>query len=160
MCRCAPSMPTASCCAMCLRAILSTSSFRARTAARRAHELWLHTCLKRSWARWAHLATAELNFAPSRAWAMYPLSARAGRHGGRYRLHALHTSAMRRTAAGITLEATVFWRDLIPQIPPPRLRIAMAAVVEMRVVGSRIGPFGIRREGPILHHPRRFHPRA
>jgi hypothetical protein len=63
---------------------------------------------------------------------------------------------MQRTAAGITLEATIFWRDLIPQIPPPRLRIAMAAVVEDE--GGRLSYWALRHPPgrPDFHHPDSF----
>jgi len=128
-------------------------------AARRAHELWLHTCFEAFLGAVGSPGYCELNFAPSRAWANVPLQRAPAGHGGRYRCT---RSTPRDAAHGpreITLEATVFWRDLIPQIPPRGCASPWLQSWKMRVVGSRIGPFGIRREGPIST-TRRFHPRA
>jgi hypothetical protein len=124
-------------------------------AARRAHELWLHTCFEAFLGAVGLPGYHEFNFAPSRAWAMYRFS--APRQGMAVVTDARAPQlAMQRTAAGITLEATIFWRDLIPQIPPPRLRIAMAAVVEDE--GGRLSYWALRHPPgrPDFHHPDSF----
>ena len=127
----------------------------AEDAARRAHELWLHTCFEAFLGAVGSPGYCELNFAPSRAWAMYRFSARREGMTVVTDARAPHL-AMQRTAAGITLDATVFWRDLIPQIPPPRLRIAMAAVVEDE--GGRLSYWALRHPPgrPDFHHPDSF----
>jgi hypothetical protein len=124
-------------------------------AARRAHELWLHTCFEAFLGAVGLPGYHEFNFAPSRAWAMYRFSAPRQGMAVVTDARAPHL-AMQRTAAGITLEATIFWRDLIPQIPPPRLRIAMAAVVEDE--GGRLSYWALRHPPgrPDFHHPDSF----
>ena len=124
-------------------------------AARRAHELWLHTCFEAFLGAVGLPGYHEFNFAPSRAWAMYRFSAPRQGMAVVTGARAPHL-AMQRTAAGITLEATIFWRDLIPQIPPPRLRIAMAAVVEDE--GGRLSYWALRHPPgrPDFHHPDSF----
>jgi hypothetical protein len=124
-------------------------------AARRAHELWLHTCFEAFLGAAGAPGYCELNFAPSRAWAMYRFSARRAGEAVITDARAPHL-ALQRTAAAITLDATVFWRDLIPQIPPPRLRIGLAAVVED--VGGRLSYWALRHPPgrPDFHHPDSF----
>ena len=124
-------------------------------AARRAHELWLHTCFEAFLGAVGLPGYHEFNFAPSRAWAMYRFSAPRQGMAVVTDARAPHL-AMQRTAAGITLEATIFWRDLIPQIPPPRLRIAMAAVVEDE--GGRLSYWALQHPPgrPDFHHPDSF----
>ena len=124
-------------------------------AARRAHELWLHTCFEAFLGAVGLPGYHEFNFAPSRAWAMYRFSAPRQGMAVVTGARAPHL-AMQRTAAGITLEATIFWRDLIPQIPPPRLRIAMAAVVEDE--GGRLSYWALQHPPgrPDFHHPDSF----
>lgn len=124
-------------------------------AQRRAHELWMHTCFEALLAVADAPGYCELNFAPSRAWAMYRFSAR--RQG-----MAVVTDArapqldMQRTAATVTLDATVFWHDLMPHAAPLRLLIAMAAVVEDE--GGRLSYWALRHPPgrPDFHHPDSF----
>jgi hypothetical protein len=124
-------------------------------AQRRAHELWLHTCFEAFLAVAGSAAYSELNFAPSRAWAMYRFSARRQGMAVITDARAPHL-ALERTAAGITLDATVFWRDLIRQASPVRLRIALAAVVEDE--GGRLSYWALRHPPgrPDFHHPDSF----
>jgi len=124
-------------------------------AARRAHELWLHTCFEAFLAVKGSAGYCELNFAPSRAWAMYRFSARRQGMAVITDARAPHL-ALERTAAGITLDATVFWRDLIPQASPLRLRLALAAVVEDE--GGRLSYWAPRHPPgrPDFHHPDSF----
>jgi hypothetical protein len=127
----------------------------AEDAARRAHELWLHTCFEAFLAVAGSPGYCELNFAPSRAWAMYRFSGRRQGMTVVSDARAPHL-AVERTAGGVTLDATVFWRDLIPQSPPLRLRIAMAAVVEDE--GGRLSYWALRHAPgkPDFHHPDSF----
>jgi hypothetical protein len=127
----------------------------AEDAARRAHELWMHTCFEAFLAVAGSPGYCELNFAPSRAWAMYRFSAHRQGMAVVTDARAPHL-AMQRTAAGITLDATVFWRDLIPHAAPLRLRIAMAAVVEDE--GGRLSYWALRHPPgkPDFHHPDSF----
>lgn len=124
-------------------------------AARRSHELWLHTCFEAFLGAVGESGYCELNFAPSRAWAMYRFSARRQGMAVITDARAPHLAVVR-TAAGVTLDATVFWRDLIPQIPPPRLRVAMTAVVED--AGGRLSYWALRHPPgrPDFHHPDSF----
>jgi len=63
---------------------------------------------------------------------------------------------MQRTAATVTLDATVFWHDLMPHAAPLRLLIAMAAVVEDE--GGRLSYWALRHPPgkPDFHHPDSF----
>jgi hypothetical protein len=127
----------------------------AEDAQRRAHELWLHTSFEAFLTVAGSSAYCELNFAPSRAWAMYRFSAR--RQGMTVVSDARAPQlAVERTAAGITLDATVFWRDLIQKSSPVRLRIALAAVVEDE--GGRLSYWALRHAPgrPDFHHPDSF----
>jgi hypothetical protein len=127
----------------------------AEDAARRAHELWLHTCFEAFLMVAGSQGYCELNFAPSRAWAMYRFSARRQGMAVVTEARAPHL-ALQRTAASITLDATVFWRDLIPEPSPLKLRIAMAAVVEDE--GGRLSYWALRHPPgrPDFHHPDSF----
>jgi hypothetical protein len=127
----------------------------AEDAARRAHELWLHTCFEAFLAVAGSNGYCELNFAPSRAWAMYRFSEHRQGTTVLSDARAPHL-AVERTAGSVTLDATVYWRDLIPQSPPVRLRIAIAAVVEDE--GGRLSYWALRHAPgrPDFHHPDSF----
>jgi hypothetical protein len=123
--------------------------------AQRAHELWMHTCFEAFVSVAGTAGYCELNFAPSRAWAMYRFSAR--RQGMTVICDARAPEiAMRRTAAGLTLAATVSWRDLLRMAPPLTLRIAVAAVLEDE--GGRLSYWALRHPPgkPDFHHPDSF----
>jgi len=124
-------------------------------AQHRAHELWMHTCFEAFLAVAGEPGYCELNFAPSRAWAMYRFSAHRQGMAVATDARAPHL-ALVRTAAGITLDATVFWHDLIRRATPLRLRIAMAAVVEDE--GGRLSYWALRHPPgkPDFHHPDSF----
>jgi len=123
--------------------------------AHRGHELWRHTCFETFVSVAGTAGYCELNFAPSRAWAMYRFSAR--REGMTVITDARAPEiAVRRTAAGLTLAATVFWRDLIRLALPLTLRIAAAAVLEDE--GGRLSYWALRHPPgkPDFHHPDGF----
>jgi hypothetical protein len=123
--------------------------------AHRAHELWAHSCFETFVSVAGTAGYCELNFAPSHAWAMYRFSAR--REGMTVITDARAPEiAVRRTAAELTLAATVFWRDLIRMAPPLTLRIAAAAVLEDE--GGRLSYWALRHPPgkPDFHHPDGF----
>jgi hypothetical protein len=101
----------------------------AEGASQRAHELWRHTCFEAFIGETGAPSYCELNFAPSRAWAMYRFSAR------RQGMLAITDSrapeiTVRYTDAGLALEACVFLHDLIPPRATQRLHLGLAAVLE------------------------------
>jgi hypothetical protein len=127
----------------------------AEHAAHRGQELWMHTCFETFMSVAGVAGYCELNFAPSRAWAMYRFSAR--RQGMTVVTDARAPEiTVQRTAAGLTLAATVFWRDLIRTAPPLTLRIAAAAVLEDE--GGRLSYWALRHPPgrPDFHHPDSF----
>ena len=114
-----------------LGADLKRLRIQAQEAPRHAHELWRHTCFEAFFGGTGSPGYCELNFAPSRAWAMYRFSAR--REGMAIVTDARAPEiALRRSATGLTLAASVFWRDLIPTVAPLKLRLAAAAVLDRR----------------------------
>jgi hypothetical protein len=138
-----------------LNADLKRLRIPAEAAAQRAHELWAHTCFEAFLGVTGAGGYCELNFAPSRAWAMYRFSAR--RQGMTAVTDARAPEiAVRRTATGLTLDATVYWHDLIGKAPPLRLHIAAAAVLEDE--GGRLSYWALRHPPgkPDFHHPDSF----
>jgi hypothetical protein len=127
----------------------------AERAAHRAHELWMHTCFEAFLGVAGSAGYCELNFAPSQAWAMYRFSARREGMAAVTDARAPEV-AVRRTEAGLALDATVFWRDLMGLAPPLRLRIAAAAVLEDE--GGRLSYWALRHPAgkPDFHHPDSF----
>jgi hypothetical protein len=121
----------------------------------RAHELWTHTCFEAFLGETGSPAYCELNFAPSRAWAMYQFSAR--RAGMRAVTGARAPKiTVRRDAAGLTLEARVLLHDLFPPCAPQRLRMGFAAVLEDE--DGRLSYWASRHPPgkPDFHHPDHF----
>jgi hypothetical protein len=124
-------------------------------APQRAHELWTHTCFEAFLGEAGSPGYCELNFAPSRSWAMYRFSAR--REG-----MAVVTEArapeivVQRSASGLTLEAIVFPHDLIPSRAPLVLRTGLAAVLEDE--DGRLSYWAARHPPgkPDFHHPDNF----
>jgi hypothetical protein len=124
-------------------------------APQRAHELWTHTCFEAFLGEAGSPGYCELNFAPSRSWAMYRFSAR--REG-----MAVVTEArapeivVQRSATGLTLEAIVFLHDLIPSRAPLVLRTGLAAVLEDE--DGRLSYWAARHPPgkPDFHHPDHF----
>jgi len=124
-------------------------------APERAHELWRRTCFEAFLGEAGAHSYCELNVAPSRSWALYRFSA--------YRAGMLAITAARapqitvqRTAAALTLEATLFLHDLIPCRAPLVLRVGLAAVVEDE--DGRLSYWAARHPPgkPDFHHPDNF----
>ena len=127
----------------------------AEDTARRAHELWTHTCFEAFVSASGEDSYCELNVAPSKAWALYRFS--APRQGMTVIQEARSPRiAIRRTPEGLTLEAMVFWRDLITAEAPARLRLGLAAVLEDE--GGRLSYWALRHPPgrPNFHHPESF----
>src|SRR5450631_3380080 len=86
-----------------LDADLSHLRIPAERAPQRAHELWMHTCFEAFLGEVGSPGYCELNFAPSRSWALYRFSAR--RAGMQVVADARAPEiTVRRHAAGLTLE--------------------------------------------------------
>jgi hypothetical protein len=127
----------------------------AERAAHRGHELWRHTCFEAFLGFTDSARYCELNFAPSRAWAMYRFSGQ--REGMAVVTDARAPEiALRRSATGLTLAASVFWRDLIPTAAPLRMRLAAAAVLEDEA--GALSYWALRHPSgkPDFHHPDGF----
>jgi hypothetical protein len=124
-------------------------------AGARADGLWKHTCFE------AFLAPAhvpgyhEFNFSPSRDWAIYRFSAYRERMVpakiGRAPLISLH-----RGDARVELEATVRLEALADLRDAPRLKVALAAVIEDQ--DGRLSYWALRHAPgkPDFHHPSAF----
>jgi len=127
----------------------------AEGAAERAHELWRHTCFEAFVGAAGAAGYCELNFAPSRSWAMYRFTAR---REGMLAITAARIPqiTVERTASGLSLTAMVFVHDLIPQRPPLAVRIGLAAVLEDE--DGRLSYWATRhpRGKPDFHHPDNF----
>jgi hypothetical protein len=124
-------------------------------AARRAEELWRHTCFEAFIGVADSAEYCELNFAPSRAWALYRFSAR--RCGMAVIRDARAPQiALTRSSARLTLAATVYWRGLVNTAPPLKLRLAIAAVLEDEA--GALSYWALRHPpgGPDFHHPEGF----
>ena len=127
----------------------------AERAAHRAHELWMHTCFEAFLGVAGSAGYCELNFAPSKEWAMYRFSARREGMTLLSDARAPHM-AVHRTQAGLRLDATVFWHDLIKADAPIRLRVGIAAVLEDE--GGRLSYWALQHPPgkPDFHHPDSF----
>jgi hypothetical protein len=97
-------------------------------AAAQGRDLWRHTCFEAFVGGGDEPAYHELNFAPSRAWAV--LAFGGYRDGGQITLPAAPRIAVRRTADRLELDAEVRLTALSPVYRTAPLRLALAAVVE------------------------------
>ena len=121
----------------------------------RAHELWRHTCFEAFVGEAGSAGYCELNFAPSRAWALYRFSGR--REGMRVDDDTRAPDiTVRHTDSGLSLDAQVLLLDLIPSGAPLGLRIGLAAVLEDR--DGRLSYWAARHPSgkPDFHHPDSF----
>jgi hypothetical protein len=129
----------------------------AQTAASgaRADALWKHTCFE------AFLAPAdvpgyhEFNFSPSRDWAIYRFSAyREGRAPAK--IGQAPQISLHRGDAGVELKATVRLESLADLRDAPRLKVALAAVIEDE--NGRLSYWALRHAPgkPDFHHPNAF----
>src|SRR5271165_2693948 len=95
----------------------------------RADGLWNHTCFEAFVMAPDTVGYYELNFAPSRQWAVYRFAAyRVGM--SEPRLNAPPVISVRRFADRLELDAAVRLHDLIGLQGEPRLRLGLSAVVE------------------------------
>jgi hypothetical protein len=96
---------------------------------RREDLLWQHTCCEAFVAREHSTAYHELNFSPSRAWALYAFGAyreRVAQPEG----HLDPQITVRKAADGLHLEALVALSRLSPAYLDAPLRIGLTAVIE------------------------------
>jgi hypothetical protein len=124
-------------------------------AGARADALWKHTCFE------AFLAPAdvpgyhEFNFSPSRDWAIYRFSAyREGMAPAK--IGQAPQISLHRGDAGIELKATVRLESLADLRDAPRLKVALAAVIEDE--NGRLSYWALRHAPgkPDFHHPNAF----
>jgi hypothetical protein len=138
-----------------LEAELEQLRIPAAEAPQRAHELWRHTCFEAFLAQSGASGYCELNFAPSRSWAMYRFSAH--RQGMLAVTDARDPAiTVRRTATELTLTATVYIQDFIARRLPVVVRMGLAAVLEDE--DGRLSYWGARHPPgkPDFHHPDNF----
>jgi hypothetical protein len=138
-----------------LDADLARLRIPAKHTPHRAHELWTHTCFEAFLGVAGASGYCELNFTPSKDWAIYQFSAR--REGMTLLTEARPPHiAVHRTAPGLRLDATVFWHDLIRQASPIRLRVGIAAVLEDG--SGRLSYWALQHPPgkPDFHHPDSF----
>ena len=112
-----------------LRAEISSLRIAPAQPAERADGLWRHTCFEAFLMAPGAVGYYELNFAPSRQWAVCRFDAyREGMSATR--LGAPPEISVRRCDDRLELDAAVSLRDLIALQGAPRLQIALSAVVE------------------------------
>ncbi|HTW37919.1 MAG TPA: DOMON-like domain-containing protein [Steroidobacteraceae bacterium] len=131
-------------------------SIPAARQARRADELWRHTCFEAFVATGAGAAYLELNFSPSGEWASYAFSgyreraARAQAECASGEVPSITTMRDDRTA---TLEASIALECLRSAAPR---RLAIAAVIEQ--AGGQLSYWALCHPcgKPDFHHPEGF----
>ncbi len=112
-----------------LRAEISRVRIPRALSAERTEGLWKHTCFEAFIEAPGGAGYYELNFAPSRQWAVYRFN--AYREGiSSPDLDASPEISGRRFADRLEVDATVRLHDLIGLQGRPRLRVALSAVVE------------------------------
>jgi hypothetical protein len=120
-----------------------------------ADALWKHTCFEAFVAAAGAPGYLEFNFSPSRDWAVYRFS--AYREGmSRAELGGAPLISVRRSEGGLELESAVRLGALADLRDAPRLRVAMAAVIEDLAGG--LSYWGLRHAPgkPDFHHPDGF----
>jgi hypothetical protein len=124
-------------------------------AGARVDALWKHTCFE------AFVAPAdvpgyhEFNFSPSGDWAIYRFS--AYREGvSPAQIGQAPQISLHRGAAGVELKATVRLESLADLRDAPRLKVALAAVIEDD--NGRLSYWALRHAPgkPDFHHPNAF----
>jgi hypothetical protein len=144
-----------------LRVPLAAASAQTSAVAQTAHAgaradaLWKHTCFEAFLAPADVLGYHEFNFSPSRDWAIYRFS--AYREGmapakiGRAPQISLH-----RGDAGVELKAMVRLESMADLRDAPRLKVALAAVIEDEE--GKLSYWALRHAPgkPDFHHPSAF----
>lgn len=124
--------------------------------ARRADELWRHTCFEAFIATGAGTSYLELNFSPSGEWASYAFSAyreRASEAQAEGEAGAVPSVTTMRDDRTATLEASIELECLRGDAPR---QVAIAAVIEQ--AGGQLSYWALRHPAgkPDFHHPRGF----
>jgi hypothetical protein len=139
-----------------LEADLSRLRIPREAAPQRAAELWMHTCFEAFVRVAGEPGYWEINFAPSRAWAVYRFSAR--REG----MAAVETVRapkiiVHRTASQLALDGTLALRELSGGGTAPR-RMQMAAAAVLEDANGRLAYWAVRHPPgkPDFHHPDSF----
>jgi hypothetical protein len=120
-----------------------------------AERLWEHTCCEVFIARAGQPAYHEFNLAPSGEWAAYAFA--------RYREGALLADedldpriAVRSSADGLALEASISLHRLAPALADARLALALSAVLEDDAGGLSYWALKHPPGKPDFHHPDAF----
>jgi hypothetical protein len=121
----------------------------------RADALWKHTCFEAFLAPSEAAGYHEFNFSPSCDWAIYRFSDYRDGMAPAKIDQAPHIS-LHRGDAGVDLEATVRVQALTGLRDAPRLKVALAAVIEDR--DGRLSYWALRHAPgkPDFHHPSAF----
>jgi hypothetical protein len=124
-------------------------------AGARADALWKHTCFEAFLAPADALGYHELNFSPSRDWAIYRFSAYRDGMAEAKIAHAPQIS-VHRGDAEVELKATVRMESLGDLRDAPRLKVALAAVIEDE--SGRLSYWALWHPPgkPDFHHPSAF----
>jgi hypothetical protein len=128
---------------------------RATAAGARADALWKHTCFEAFIAPSDLPGYHEFNFSPSRDWAIYRFSAyREGMAPAK--IEQAPQISLHRGDAGVELKATVRLESLADLRGAPRLKVALAAVIEDE--NGRLSYWALRHAPgkPDFHHPNAF----
>jgi len=124
-------------------------------AARRADDLWRHTCFEAFIGMKDGGAYYEFNFSPSRQWAAYRF--RAYRDGGPLNAEAVAPDIFVEQAADrLRLAATVRLDRLLVIQPGTSLRIGLAAVIEAADGSLSYWALNHPADKPDFHHPDSF----
>ncbi len=121
----------------------------------RADDLWKHTCFEGFVAPADAPGYYEFNFSPSLDWAIYRF--RAYREGmSPAEIDQAPKISVRRGEDGLELQSAVRLEHLTDLRGAPRLRIAVAAVIED--ANGRLSYWGLRHSPgkPDFHHPNGF----
>lgn len=135
-----------------LRAEISSLRIPPVQPAERADGLWRHTCFEAFLMAPGAAGYYELNFAPSRQWAVYRFDAyREGMSAIRF--DPPPEISVRRCDDGLEVDAAVSLRELIALQGAPRLQVALSAVVEAE--SGRLSYWALKHAPgkPDFHNP-------
>jgi hypothetical protein len=138
-----------------LTGVVSRIRLPAPGAARSGSRLWEHTCFELFVARERESAYCELNFAPSREWALYAFSDYRRAAGAPRELKPPEIS-VRKSDDVFELGARISLREQFPCAEATRWRIGLSAVVETSEGRRSYWALRHPREKPDFHHPDAF----
>ncbi len=124
-------------------------------ATRPGSRLWEHTCFELFVGREGEQAYYELNLAPSSEWAIYAFSEYRNPAGVPREIPPPEIS-VRKSDDLVELDARVSLLELFPSSEPPRLRIALSAVIETSAGRHSYWALRHPRDRPDFHHPDAF----